>query len=78
MHGFLVDSIYVIFEDQVFQQSVGIPMGINCAPLLADLFLYSNEAEFLQKLLHLFVLSRMSNCSTIWRLPPLPVTGLQI
>ena len=27
-------------------------MGTNCAPLLADLFLYSYEAEFIQKLLH--------------------------
>jgi hypothetical protein len=51
MLGFLVDNIYVVFGDQVFQQSVGIPMGINCAPLLADLFLYSYEAEFVQKLL---------------------------
>ena len=51
MLGFLVDNIYVVFGDQVFQQSVGIPMGTNCAPLLADLFLYSYEAEFIQKLL---------------------------
>ena len=29
---------------------IGIPMGTNCAPLLADLFLYSYESEFLQKL----------------------------
>jgi hypothetical protein len=27
-------------------------MGMNCAPLLVDLFLYSYEAEFIQKLLH--------------------------
>jgi hypothetical protein len=27
-----------------------LPMGTNCAPLLADLFLYSYESEFLQKL----------------------------
>ena len=27
MLGFLVDNIYVVFGDQVFQQSVGIPMG---------------------------------------------------
>jgi hypothetical protein len=27
-------------------------MGTNCAPLLADLFLYSSEAEFILKLLH--------------------------
>ena len=34
--------------DLLFQQTVGIPMGINCAPLLADLFLYSYEADFIQ------------------------------
>ena len=34
----------------MFQQTVGIPMGTNCAPLLADLFLYSFEAEFLDRL----------------------------
>ena len=28
---------------------VGITMGTNCAPLLADLFLYSYENEFLDK-----------------------------
>jgi hypothetical protein len=31
---------------------VGIPMGANCAPLLADLFLYSSEADFIQGLLN--------------------------
>jgi hypothetical protein len=46
MLSFFADSVYVVFADQVFQQSVGIPMGTNCAPLLEDLFLYSHEAEF--------------------------------
>jgi hypothetical protein len=32
MLGFLVDNIYVVVGDQVFQQSVGIPLGMNCAP----------------------------------------------
>jgi hypothetical protein len=45
MLGFLVNNIYVVYEEQ----SVGIPMGTNCAPLLADLFLYSYEAEFVKK-----------------------------
>jgi hypothetical protein len=31
MLGFLVDNIYVGFGDLVFQQSVGILMGTNCA-----------------------------------------------
>ena len=32
-------------------QTVGIPMGTNCAPLLANIFLYSYEADFIQSLL---------------------------
>ena len=51
MLEFLVDNIFVVFGGQVFQQIVGIPMGTNCAPLLADIFLYSYEAEFIQSLL---------------------------
>ena len=51
MTEFLVDNIYVRFGGQLFRQMVGIPMGTHCAPLLADLFLYSNENEFLDKLI---------------------------
>ena len=47
----LIDNIFVIFGGRVFQQTVGIHMGTNCAPLLADLFLYSYEADFIQGLL---------------------------
>ena len=50
MLDFLIDNIYVEFGGQIFQQVVGIPMGTNCAPLLADLFLYSYEAEFIENL----------------------------
>ena len=51
MLEFLVDNIFVVFAGKVFQQIVGIPMGTNCAPLLADLFLYSYEAGFIQSFL---------------------------
>ena len=51
MLEFLVDNIFVVFAGKVFQQIVGIPMGTNCAPVLADIFLYSYEAEFIQSLL---------------------------
>jgi hypothetical protein len=50
MLKFLIDNIFVSFGGILFQQVVGIPMGTNCAHLLADLFLYSHESEFLQKL----------------------------
>ena len=51
MLEFIVDNIFVVFGGKVFQQIVGILMGTNCAPLLADIFLYSYEAEFIQSLL---------------------------
>jgi hypothetical protein len=35
----------------LFQQTVGIPMGTNCPPPLAALFLYSYEADFIRGLL---------------------------
>ena len=51
MQNFLIYNIFVVFGGTVFQQTIGIPMGTNYAPLLADLFLYSYEAKFVQKLL---------------------------
>ena len=47
MLEFLVDNIFVVFGGKVVQLIIGIPMGTNCVPLQADIFLYSNEAEFI-------------------------------
>jgi hypothetical protein len=47
----LIDNIFVMFNGRVFQQTVGIPISTNCALNLADLFLYSYEADFIQGLL---------------------------
>ena len=35
---FLVDSIYIQVGDRVYKQKIGIPMGTDCAPHLANLF----------------------------------------
>ena len=51
MLEFQVDNIFVVFAGKVFQQILDIPMGTNCVPLLADIFLYSYEADFIQSLL---------------------------
>ena len=51
MLEFLVDNIFVVFAGKVFQQIIGIPMGTNYAPLLADIFLNLYEAEFIQSVL---------------------------
>ena len=46
-----VNFIFVQFGGRLFRQVIGIPMGTNCAPLLADLFLYSYENEFLDNMI---------------------------
>jgi hypothetical protein len=51
MLEFLIDNIFTMLSAHVFQQTIGIAMGTNCALLLADLFLYSYEADFIQRLL---------------------------
>jgi hypothetical protein len=51
MLEFLIYNTFAMFDGRVFQQRVGIPMGTNCAPLLADFFLHSYEGDFIQGLL---------------------------
>ena len=45
-----MENIYLQFDGMVYQQIVGIPMGTNCAPLIADLFLYCYERDFMSDL----------------------------
>ena len=40
---YLIDNIYVSIGNRVYRQCVGIPMGTDCAPLLANLFLFYYE-----------------------------------
>ena len=45
-----IDNIYVELGGRVYQQTVGIPMGTVCVPLVEGLFLHSYEADFVQHL----------------------------
>ena len=47
----LIDNIFGEFGGRLFRQVIGFPMRTNCAPLLADLFLYSYESEFLDNMI---------------------------
>ena len=38
MLEYLIDNIYIVVGNRVFQQHIGIPMGTDCAPLLANLY----------------------------------------
>ena len=44
----LIDKIFVMFDRRVCEKTVDIPMVTNCASLVADLFLYFDEADFIQ------------------------------
>ena len=50
---YLLDNIYIRFVTKLYRQIVGIPMGTNCAPLVADLFLFCYERDFMTSFLTL-------------------------
>ena len=47
---FLLDNIFIRFGTKLYRQVVGIPMGPNCAPLVADVFLFGYERDFMMSL----------------------------
>jgi hypothetical protein len=47
---FLVSNTFLCNGDSVYRQTVGIPMGTNCAPVLANLFLYFYESAYISRL----------------------------
>ena len=38
--SYLLDNIYIRFGNKLYSQIIGIPMGTNCAPRVADLSLF--------------------------------------
>ena len=48
MIDFLEDKSFGKFEGCLFHQVTGIPLGTNCAPLLAGLFLHTYAGNFKQ------------------------------
>ena len=45
-----MDNNYIRFGTKLYRQIVGIPMGTSCAPLVADLFLFCYERDFMKDL----------------------------
>ena len=51
MIEYLVDNIYVHVGNKVFHQCFGIPMGTDCAPLLANLYLFHFEYNYMKNIM---------------------------
>ena len=43
-------TIFILGLAKLYRQIVGIPMGTNCAPVVADLFLFCYERDFMKDL----------------------------
>ena len=46
----LLDNIYISFGNKLRRQIIGILIGTNSAPLVADLFLFCYERDFMTSL----------------------------
>ena len=47
---YLLHNIFIRFGTKLYRQTIGIPMGTNCAPLVANLFLFCYERDFMMSL----------------------------
>ena len=46
---YLIDNIYVSIGNSIYRQGIGIPMGTDCAPLVANFFLFYYEYRYKNK-----------------------------
>ena len=49
---YLLDNIYIRFGSKLYRHNVGIQMGTNCVPFVADLFLFCYERDFMCEVPH--------------------------
>ena len=60
---YLIDNVYIKVGNKVFRQTIGIPMGTDCAPQLANLFLFHYEYSYMKNLIkhNLYMAKRFSH-----------------
>ena len=46
----MLDNIFIRFGTKLYRQVVGIAMGTNCAPLVADFVLFCYQRDFMMSL----------------------------
>ena len=63
----IIDNSYINFKDNIYKQIIGIPMGTNCAPHLANIYLHVYEYKYLQKLVHQKKIDEAKQLSNVFR-----------
>ena len=49
---YLIDNSFVCYKGLVYRQVIGIPMGTNSAPHMANIYLAVYECQFISELIH--------------------------
>ena len=49
---YLLDNLYIKYFNQIFKQLIGVPMGSDCGPDLANLFLFAYEYQYVLGLIN--------------------------
>lgn len=50
IHTWLMNNCFIMLDDQVWKQQLGIPMGFSCSPLWCNVYLMHYEISFVQRL----------------------------
>ena len=48
--NFIIDQSYISYKGEIYRQCIGVPMGTNCAPHVANLFLHTYEYKYINHL----------------------------
>lgn len=67
MVEFLIDNSYIVYQQKVSRQIIGIPMGTNCAPELANIYLHVYEYNYIHSLVNNDMLNRAAKLSNMFR-----------
>ena len=65
--NFIIDQSFIMYKGKVYRQRVGIPMGTNCAPYLANLFLYAYEETYIHNQIHEGNIHIATNLNHVYR-----------
>ena len=64
---YLIDNAFIVFNGIVNRQTIGIPMGTNAGPHVANIYLYIYEFNYIQKLIELNDKAKLLNLKNIFR-----------
>ena len=63
----VIDNSYTIYKNLIYRQVVGIPMGTNCAPHLANIFLFMFEQTYINNLVNSKQIKKAALLRNIYR-----------